>query len=457
MQQTQAPDDRVSRRRYERERRAREEAEQLLEAKSRELYETNLALKGQTESLEEAVRARTSDLEVARRDAVEAQQRAEAASHAKSEFLATMSHEIRTPLNGVLGVAAALGETNLTSEQRDMLQIVIESGRGLFAIINDILDLSKIEARKLDIESTPFELLQHLRMTVRPYEQMALDKGIDLRLTLPDSDELWISSDQTRLRQVLGNLVSNAVKFTEDGAVTVTVHLSPTDKASNRILQIEVLDSGIGVPEDKRHLLFNPFQQAESSTTRRFGGTGLGLSISRRICLLMGGDLTHAPAPGGGSIFLARFLTQDAKPAKAKKKRHLAEAEAKLAARPRRILVAEDNKTNQIVLHHMLKRYALELVFVTDGTQAVQAWSRGGIDLVLMDLNMPVMGGLDATDKIREQEKVQTGPRTPIIALSANAMAHQIEDCVAHDMDDHLAKPVNREALVLCLSQHLSP
>ena len=441
-----APDT-VSRRRYERERRARIDAEQLLEERSRALFEANEALTRQAAALEAAVAERTADLEAARAGA-------EAANVAKSMFLATMSHEIRTPMNGVLGMAQALLETDLSDMQRDYLGVIVESGNVLLTVINDILDLSKIEAGKLEIEEVPFDLEATFRSTERLFLHRAREKGLRFEVEIAPAARRWVSGDPTRLRQVISNLAWNAIKFTEEGEVRICVEYTPEGQGGEVV--IEVRDTGCGIPADRLDRLFKPYTQTDASTARNHGGTGLGLTISRRICRMLGGDISVQSEAGAGSVFRATLRVGMAEAPVAE---HSGAIEAQFAARtrarPLRVLAAEDNMTNQLVLRHMLKPFDVTLELVANGEEVVAAWARGAVDLVLMDIQMPKLGGLPATEAIRRREAREGRPRVPIIALSANAMQHQVAAYIEAGMDGHVAKPLRRGALVSAMMHAL--
>ncbi|TVP69052.1 MAG: response regulator [Rhodobacteraceae bacterium] len=439
----------VARRRYDREKRARKEAEHLLEAKSRELYNANTALRKQAESLEEAIRQRTADLEMAR-------VQAESANAAKSVFLATMSHEIRTPLNGVLGMAEALSDTPLTLAQRDMLNVVLQSGRLLQTVLNDILDLSKIEAGKYEIEDIAFNLADAVRSVEAMYSLKAEEKGLDFKIDFGPGTDGWITGDPNRLRQILGNLLSNAIKFTCKGSVHVFIEICTLGESHELLLIVK--DTGKGVAPEEKEKLFKPYVQSNSAVSREFGGTGLGLSISRRFCQLMHGDLSVESNTTGGATFTARFRVSPAQPPQTLSDRgHQEDLKRLLLERPLRILAAEDNKTNQLVLRSLLNGLNLKLEIVSDGCALVAAWEQKRPDLVLMDIQMPVMNGLEATAAIRNAERRGNMVRTPIIALSANMMRHHEIEYQKIGMDSCVPKPFRKEQLLsvilACLRQ----
>ncbi|MGP6089550.1 ATP-binding protein [Antarctobacter jejuensis] len=435
-------DDRVSRRRYDRERAARQEAERLLEAKSRELFGAYEALKAQAAALELMVTERTAELEAAKTTA-------ESANAAKSGFLAMISHEIRTPLNGVLGMATALTESELPTEQHEMAEVIQSCGLSLLELLNDLLDLSKIEAHKMEVEKRDFDLDALCREVEQVYGPKAVSQGLTLTVTQAKGVGGRLRSDPTRLRQVITNLVSNALKFTARGGVNVDL------SRDGPILEIRVSDTGPGVPPEKRARLFEAFTQADASITRKFGGTGLGLTISRRVCRLLGGDLIYQEAPGGGACFVARLQVQDAGSPRVRRDVGGANSEAVLSQKRWRVLVAEDSETNQRVLRLLLRRYRLQLKMVEDGAEAVEAHCADPYDLILMDVNMPVMNGLEAAAMIRQVEEAQDAPRVPIIALTANAMTHQVSSYLRQGIDAHVAKPVKREELVAAMAELL--
>ncbi|WP_293900872.1 ATP-binding protein [Phenylobacterium sp.] len=373
---------------------------------------------------------------------VRALEQAEAANRAKSVFLATMSHEIRTPLNGVLGMAQAMAADDLTGPQRSRLRTIRQSGEALLVILNDLLDLSKIEAGKLELELADFALTPLLESVQAAFGDLAASKGLALTVEAGADAPGVYRGDATRLRQILFNLVSNSLKFTERGEVRVEA------RGEGEALVFSVTDTGIGIPADRLARLFDKFEQADASTTRRFGGTGLGLAISRDLAAMMQGVIAVASREGEGSQFhLSVTLARVGDEAPADCAEAAPETAGFQAETPLRVLAAEDNSINQLVLRTLLQQMGVEPVIVDDGAAAVAAWRGQAWDLILMDVQMPVMDGPTATRTIRALEAETGRARTPIVAVTANAMAHQVAEYTADGMDGVIAKPIRVEAL----------
>jgi signal transduction histidine kinase/ActR/RegA family two-component response regulator len=376
-----------------------------------------------------------------------AQSAAIAADRAKSNFLANMSHEIRTPMNGILGMTELALALAQGTEARDYLTTVQSSANVLLALLNDILDFSRIEAGKLSIETLPVAPREMLDDIVKLLVVNAQAKGLTLRRECAPDVPAIILADPLRLRQVLMNLMANAVKFTEHGSVDL--RLVNGDAGS---LRFTVSDTGIGIPYDKQKLLFRPFTQADGSISRKYGGTGLGLAISSRLVTLMGGDMWLQSEPGVGSSF--EFTI----PCKADEVRSVlaTPSESSLQVSPKRILVAEDNVVNQKVVASLLQKSGHAVVVVSNGREAVSKFLNDSFDLVLMDLQMPEMDGLAATACIRQHEG-PTSQRIPIIALTAEAMCGDRERCLKAGMNDYVSKPVQLNELLKAIARSVSP
>jgi signal transduction histidine kinase/ActR/RegA family two-component response regulator len=390
---------------------------------------------------------REEDLKRAMRELEQARDAANAANVLKTQFLANMSHEIRTPLNGVLAMAEVMAMGELAPVQRDRLQIIRQSGGLLLAVLNDVLDLSKIEAGKLTLMREPFDLEPMLRPTVESFAAMARNKGLTFNIEVAETAAGWWEGDCDRLRQIVGNLLSNAVKFTPHGAVRGVVDVNPQSGA----LRIKVEDTGVGIPPEKMPSLFEKFTQADNSATRRFGGTGLGLAICRELTQMMGGSINVESREGHGSVFVVELPLRRGEAAQAE-----TADPARGEADGLRLLAAEDNATNQQVLAAVMESLGIDIHIVADGAQAVEAWRACSYDLILMDIQMPVMDGIAAARAIRAAERESGRARTPIVALTANALSHQVEEYLAAGMDGHVAKPIEIAKLYEAISATLN-
>lgn len=411
---------------------------------------------GDIESLTTAIGRLVAEREAGRLALEHARDAAEAANRAKSDFLANMSHEIRTPMNGIIGMTELALDTELTEEQRDYLEVVSASANALLTIINDILDFSKIEAGKLKMEHIVFDLPTLVRDSLRSIALKGEEKGLQLRCTIdPEVPELIIG-DPVRVRQVLLNLLSNAVKFTHQGEVELRVirRLRPGTEGGE--LCISVRDTGVGIAPEAQANVFEAFSQEDTSITRKFGGTGLGLSISSRLVQLMGGTIHLESAKGEGSTF---SFTLPCHPASADTQAspQAAPQFEDIEATGKRVLLVEDNRVNQIVAMKLLQKRGHTVQLAEDGQIAITTLQQEHFDLILMDMQMPVMDGLEAARRIRALEASGARPRTPIIAMTANAMKGDRERCLEAGMDDYLTKPISAEDLFDKVDRWTSP
>jgi len=426
--------------RLAREKLARQEAERLLEAKSLELYTANVELAEAARVLEDKVAERTLALS-------QALALAEAGVRAKTEFLAVMSHELRTPMNGVMGMAELLAATPLSPAQRELLHTLQESAEAQMVLIKDILDLSAIENGNLNLRRDDVDMMALLEGLAAQFRTRANAKGLSLWLDMPDALP-WLRGDADRIRQILGNLLSNALKFTAEGQLSLLVSLQKQPDGGAR-WQVAVRDTGIGMDSEQVGRLFRAFEMADSSPTRRHGGTGVGLAISRRLALAMNGDILVDSRLGEGSCFTFSWQAETVS-APAQVRPGNAEIDLPGPARELRVLVAEDNPINQKLIVMMLQRLGLSAITMADdGEQALAVMQQGSVDLVLMDIQMPNMSGIDATLAIRCQDL----PAQPdIVALTANAFEEDRQACLAAGMDDFLTKPIRLDLLasVLC-------
>jgi signal transduction histidine kinase/DNA-binding response OmpR family regulator len=394
-------------------------------------------------------------------EVMKAREMAEQASRAKSEFLANISHEVRTPLNALMGLTRLLMESPLNAEQKSWLDLMDSSAEALLGLLNDVLDLSRIEAGKLDIESVRFALKESLEELSALYAEQARAKSLEWTLVIAPDVPAHIQGDPGRLRQVLGNLLSNALKFTPRGGrigLRASVVSSGAEPAPR--LQLQVQDSGVGIATRHQSQIFDAFTQADASTARRYGGSGLGLAICSRLVRLMGGDIAVQSALGQGSTFTVTLpmgdtQTTDRVPLGLRAQGdELAQAAQRFAGLT--VLLAEDHPVNELLMQQMLKRMGCTVRTARDGDQAVAEWEKGGISLVLMDVQMPGCNGLQATQRIRELETRRRLDHTPIVAVTANAMNGDREVCLAAGMDGYAAKPVNPPALVRAMDEALS-
>ncbi|MEO5354367.1 MAG: ATP-binding protein [Magnetococcus sp. XQGC-1] len=387
----------------------------------------------------------------------EAKEAAELASRYKSEFLATISHEIRTPLNGIMGMAALLMEKRLSSKKFFYVEMIHKSGENLLNIINDVLDLSKIESGHLDLEENPFSL-REIRNELRDlFGELASKKGLHLRTRIATDVPQVVRGDLHRIRQILVNLLSNAIKFTEQGEVSLRMTATRTEENPGvSWIEFQVEDTGIGIPPDIAARLFQPFTQGDASTTRRYGGSGLGLAICRRLAERMHGQITLSSQEGKGSLFTFRVPLQQS--TALQESLPLAEKKELVNFSPRtRLLVAEDNLVNQRLFQILLKSFGIQVTTAENGSLALRLLQEERYDLVLMDCHMPEMDGISACRALRNFEESNRLPRTPVVAVTANAMPGERERCLEAGMDDFLTKPLTKSDLHALLLRHISP
>jgi signal transduction histidine kinase len=405
---------------------------------------------------------------------------ANSASELKTSFLANMSHEVRTPLNGVIGAAELLRDTALTRDQIELVDTVTVSAEHLLGIVNQILDLTKIEAGRMELEIRPLTPAGVAQEVIAMFAKLAGDKGVGLRAVVGDTVPARVQGDALRLRQIIANLVSNAVKFTERGEVVLELQTLPS-RTGEVCLGFTVRDTGIGIERSSLARVMEPFMQSDVSHSRRFGGTGLGLTISRQLVEIMGGSMSIDSAPGQGTTVAIRLPLRpcagvaplpdaagppahgpaapapDARSAATRTAAPSPDSGATGApgtVHPVRLLVAEDNATNQMLIRRMVGSSVASLVMAGDGRAAVEAWRKGGIDLIFMDIQMPEMSGVEATTLIRTEEREGGIPPIPIYSLSANALPHQLVQYVGVGMTGHLSKPFRKAELLDVIARH---
>jgi signal transduction histidine kinase/CheY-like chemotaxis protein/HPt (histidine-containing phosphotransfer) domain-containing protein len=423
------------------------------------LQEKEALLNRRLETAIAQLQAAQRELEAARDAAERARREAEAANNAKSAFLATMSHEIRTSMNGVLGMVEVLERQDLKGAQRRTVDIIKHSGQGLLRLINDVLDLSKIEAGRLELEHTPFTLSELIKTAVETFQPQAIAKGLTLEAEFDAHSQDALLGDPVRVRQILFNLMGNALRFTQQGSVRVRAETAPLDRGGNQVT-LAVADTGIGMNGEQIARLFQPFVQADRSITRQFGGTGLGLSIVRQLAQAMGGDVAVESRPGRGTTFTVTLALQAAPsdsryPMLPSRQPEWAVRDGLASGKRPRALVVDDHPVNREVLLLQLKLLGITADTLETGADALRAWAPGRYAVVLADIQMPVMDGYELARHLRAREADHDGSRTPIIAVTADAMKEEEERCLAAGMDACLLKPVSIERLRTILNRWL--
>jgi len=426
--------------RFERERAARKEAEKILESKSSEIYEMN-------KNLENLVYKRTIELE-------EALKKANIAKVSKANFLANMSHEIRTPMNGILGFTQLIAQGDLNKSQREYINIVNSSTKTLLSIIDNILDYSKNESEKVNIEIQKVELFMELKNCFMLYDRTAKTKNINYRFSMDKNIHHCLYMDIHKINQIISNLITNAIKFTDiNKNVEVNIELK-SNEDSSQVLRFSVKDQGIGIAPENIDKIFEAFQQADNSTTRKFGGTGLGLSISSSFVNAMGGELKVESELNQGSVFFFELEFEKCH----KENNHTSENKSvnkvisEKINKKVKVLIADDYEFNQILAGEILKSFGIEFDICDDGEKAVEFALKNNYDAILMDVNMPILNGIEATQILKNTHHL----KTPIIALTANAIAGDKEKFLEAGMDDYISKPIEIDTLVKVLGKYIS-
>ncbi len=416
-------------------RKAQGELEKRVQERTAELSQA----KKELEVINEELQKEISRQKLLEKELIKAKECAEAAAEAKAAFLANMSHELRTPMNAVIGMTSLLLEDQPTPEQRDSIEIISRSGEALLTLINKILDFSKMDMDKIELESQPFELQRCIEDSIDLLSGEAFNKDLSMAYTIDEDVPRIIMGDPTRLRQVLGNLLSNAVKFTDKGEVVVSVSSNP--KGERHEIHFAVKDTGIGIPQDLMYKLFKPFSQVDASNICKYVGTGLGLSISKKLAETMGGRIWAESEPGKGSTFHFTVLAQATDEESVMAEDLQTKPDPVLSPSCNlRILLAEDDEVNQKVMLKMLRRLGCRADLAANGIEAIQAIERQPYDVVLMDIKMPEMDGMEATKEIRRRRSSGEKPR--IIALTAFALEGDRERCLEAGMDDYISKPI---------------